>query len=110
MRVNKRHLERQLREFCLGFKAEYSKVESVTQQYYLLSDILDQAKTRFARKGRNKTIYNWEIMDIISKTFGVSSQTLYRARAAVRAKRSGMTPPRYAIRTFRNINDNIKTW
>lgn len=108
--VDKRQVYRELREFCLGFKNEYSKVSNVVAQYYLLSDILIEAKVRFGRRGRNKLVYTSDIMDVISKTFGVSNQTLYRACAAVKATRRGSTPPRYATRTYRNINNNLKNW
>ena len=107
---NKRIIFRELRQFCLGFKNEYARVESVIDQYYLLSDVVAEAKLRYWKRGRRKTIYGYEIMDVIAKTFGVSSQTLYRAKAAVKAKRSGVPPRKYAIKSFRNIDNKIRSW
>lgn len=107
---NKRIIYRELRQFCLGFKDEYARVENIIDQYYLLSDVVAEAKKRYWKRGRRKSIYGYEIMDVVAKTFGVSIQTLYRAKAAVKAKRSGHPPKKYALKSFRNIDNNIRIW
>lgn len=108
--TDKRSILRELRQFCYDFKEEYSKVNSVIDQYFLLSDIQEQAKSRFVRQGRRKKVYTSEVVYEISKIFGVSTQTVYRARAAVKASRNGQPPKKYAIRSFNNIQNKIKTW
>lgn len=111
MRIDsKRLIYRELRQFCLGFKEEYAQVANIIDQYYLLSDVVEEAKLRFWKRGKAKSIYGYEIMEVIAKTFGVSTQTLYRARAAVRAMRAGTTPRAYAAKSFRNIHSKIRTW
>ena len=108
--TDKRYLIRELRQFCYSFRDEYSKVRNVVDQYYLLSDVYMRAKKQFVKPGRPKKIYASDVVYEISKVFGVSSQTLYRARAAVKASRNGSTPKKYAIRSYRNIKNQLKSW
>jgi hypothetical protein len=108
--TDKRYLMRELRQFCYSYRDEYSRVKTVVDQYYMLADVYLHAKKQFVSSGRPKKIYASDVVYEISKVFGVSSQTVYRARAAVQASRNGSTPKKYAIRSYRNIKNQLKSW
>ena len=87
-----------LRELCFSYKSELSSVETLQDQYNLIYDVQKRAREEFRKKLKTQ-----DLIYEIGKIFGVSAQTIYRARAAVRAARNGTPVPRYAIRTFSNI-------
>jgi hypothetical protein len=108
--TDRRSLLRELRQFCYTFREEYSQVSNVVDQYYLLSDIIELSKQKFGKAGRKRVLYTSEILYEVAKIFGVSSQTLYRARSAVRSARNGTPPKKYALSSLKNINHKIRKW
>ncbi len=92
-----------LRELCFGYKNDLAKVETIQDQYNLIYDVQERARTEFRRK-----LKTHELFYEIGKIFGVSTQTIYRARAAVKASRNNTPPKKYAIRTYSNLIYNKK--
>jgi len=92
-----------LRELCFSYKNELSQVVSLQDQYNLIYDVQQRAREEFKKKLKTR-----DLLYEIGKIFGVSTQTIYRARAAVNASRTGLAPKKYAARTFSNIKYNKK--
>ncbi len=99
---NKEH-KRKLREICFSFREEFNQADRLPVLYRVLYDVQE-----LARRELKKKLQTWEIMEDIGRIFGVSSQTLYRARAAVRADRNHQMPKKYAAKSYRNLINNIR--
>lgn len=96
--------KKSLRELCFSFKEDLESVKSVQDQYVLLYEVQESARKQFHKKLKiGDMIYE------ISKIFGVSAQTVYRARSAVLAYRTGITPKRYSSMSFKNLQYNIRS-
>jgi len=99
-----RELKKRLRELCFSYKEELTQVETVVDQYNLLYDVQERARMEFRKKLKTR-----DVLYEVGKIFGISTQTLYRARSAVKSARAGQEPKKYAKRTFNNIKYNLKS-
>lgn len=96
--------KRRLRELCFSYRDELTSMRTLQDQYNLLYDVQERARRDFKRKLATR-----EVLYEIGKIFGISTQTIYRARSAVRAVRNGLPPKRYSMRTYNNLKNNIKS-
>lgn len=103
LRGEKRELMRSLLDLCCSYKDEFRMVDTLIEQYELFYIIQERARMEFRKRLKTS-----EVLDGIGKIFGVSTQTLYRARSAVRASKNQGVPKKYAIKTYRNIKYNLR--
>ncbi|MPL74373.1 hypothetical protein SDC9_20245 [bioreactor metagenome] len=103
MRGGIKELKLRLRELCFYYRNQLNHVSTLQDQYNLIYDAQEHAKREFSRKLKTR-----DVIYEIGKVFGVSTQTVYRAKAAVRSCRTGLPPKKYAIRTYSNLKHNKK--
>jgi len=89
---------RQLRDIIEQYACRRTGNMPDTQRYLLLYDCLNHARQELRKKLPMREIYH-----AIAATFGCSTQTLYRARAAMRSYSWALPPRKYAIKTYNNI-------
>lgn len=103
MRVGMREMKLKLRELCFNYRNQLNHTSTLQDQYNLIYDAQEHARREFKKKLKTR-----DVLYEIGKVFGVSSQTVYRAKAAVSSCRTGLPPKKYAIRTYSNLKHNKK--
>lgn len=103
MRGSMRGMKLKLRELCFYYRNQLNHTSTLQDQYNLIYDAQEHARREFPKKLKTR-----DVIYEIGKVFGVSAQTVYRAKAAVKSCRTGLPPKKYAVRTYSNLKYNKK--
>jgi len=88
----------QLRDVVSPYVEQCSEDLSPPQRYKLLYDCQNHCRQLFKKKLQIR-----EFNDVIAIAFGVTPQTLYRARASMSSYSFGASPPKYARKAYNKI-------
>ncbi|MDR1654036.1 MAG: hypothetical protein LBS01_10425 [Prevotellaceae bacterium] len=93
---------RQLRDLIVDYTAQLTPCTTVVQRYKIMYDCQNHARQYLRKK-----ILISEISATIAKSFGVTTQTLYRSRAAMRCFSLDIKPSKYARKAYNKIYKSI---
>lgn len=95
-----------IRAICFSFQKEVQEADTVSKRYLLLYSVV--AKVREEMRELHPKICKRDWMYEVAKVMGCTTQTLYRARAAVRSfKYSDREPSKYCQYSYNTMRRQV---